>query len=172
MAAQSPDAFDIPDALDALIGGYVGFFETMTALGGALFAANLFLVVRAVGLIRDEGLANVKRRWLVAISGVAALGLILVAFFAQNIILSFHVELVTGAPLADCAAALSDGPVAFFKTCHRAYLKLMTKIALGLGVVSLGSIAIWFLLQFGRQTNEKDPDPVGRAGADDRRRDG
>ncbi|WP_170419263.1 hypothetical protein [Ruegeria atlantica] len=146
---------DITDALSAALEGYLRFFDTTTALGGALFGASVFLIIRAVGIIKDKDVAQIQNRGLILITGLSALVMIVLGFIAQNVALSFNVEIMRVEPFGGCVFPDDLSPTTFFMECHRKYLRTLVwidLIASSTGILSIGS---WFVLQSRSLANEE-----------------
>ena len=107
---------EISDALSAALEGYLRFFDTTTALGGALFGAAVFLIIRAVGIIKDKDVAQIQNRSLIVATGLSALIMIILGFIAQNVALSFNVEVLRVEPFGSlrdlCGLMVSDASAA------------------------------------------------------------
>lgn len=149
---------NIADILAATIEGYLGFFENMATFGGAVFGAALFLTVRHVGIIRDDDLSPLKRGWIVMLAGLLGMATIALHFIAQNFVLAFHTEMLLGRPLdGACKHPFDPDPHAYFTTCYREDLRLLVRIDLAVGSLSMLLTIIWFMNQAihtGRLENE------------------
>ena len=146
---------EISDALSAALEGYLRFFDTTTALGGALFGAAVFLIIRAVGIIKDKDVAQIQNRSLIVATGLSALIMIVLGFIAQNVALSFNVEVLRVEPFGGCEFPDDMSPTTFFMECHRKYLRTLVWIDLIASFVGIFSIGFWFVLQSRSLANEK-----------------
>lgn len=147
---------DISEALKAALEGYLRFFETTTALGGALFGASVFLIIRAVGLINDQDVAQIRNRGLIVVTGVCALIMIVLGFIAQNVALSFNVEILRAEPFGGCDFPIDRLPTTFFMECHRFDLRKLVWLDLLASFVGIAAIGIWFVLQSRSISHEKN----------------
>lgn len=151
-------ASDISDVLDATIAGYLGFFENMATFGGAVFGATLFLVVRHVGIIRDDDLAPLKRGWVVMAAGLFGLATIALNFVAQNFVLAFHTEMLLGRALDDaCYKPFDPNPLTHFRDCYRTDLRNLVRTDLVFGGFAMLLTVTWFVgqaIHTGRLENE------------------
>lgn len=138
---------EISSTLEAALSGYLGFFETTSGLGAALFGATTFIVLRALGLIRDKDLPKIMHLGLLLTAGVCAIAMIMISFIAQNVALSFNVELLLPKAFPGCNFPVDLSPTTFFVDCHRPLLRLLVWIDLAVAFLGLSSIALWFILQ-------------------------
>lgn len=146
---------EISDALSAALAGYLRFFDTTTALGGAFFGASVFLIIRAVGLIRDDDVAQIRNRGLIVMTGLCALVMVVLGFVAQNVALSFNVEILRAEPFGGCEFPADRSPTTFFMECHRTYLRTLVWLDLLASMVGVISIGLWFVLQSRSISNEE-----------------
>ncbi len=158
---------EISDALSAALDGYLRFFDTTTALGGALFGASVFLIIRAVGLIRDQDVAKIRNRGLIVTTGLCALAMIVLGFVAQNVALSFNVEILRSEPFGGCEFPIDKSPTTFFMECHRTYLRTLVWLDLLASMVGVIAIGIWFVLQSRSIPNEEQDSSSSSAVNDD-----
>lgn len=138
---------DVPQALQAAIEGYLGFFEMGSTLGSALFGATLFLLIRALGLVQDRDIARLIGLRLILLAGLCGLGLIVLGFLAHNVALSFFVELMQPTAFSGCEFPADRSPVSFFNQCHRLALRSLVWAASGIMALGIGAIGTWFILQ-------------------------
>ncbi len=142
------------EVLDAALAGYLRFFDTTTALGGALFGAMIFLVVRAVGLVRDDDVSQTGNTRLLVVTGLCAILMIVLGFVAQNVVLSFSVELLRDKPFGGCSFPEDNSPATFFMDCHRKTLRVLVWLDLLASFIGVFCIGLWFILQSRRLSNE------------------
>lgn len=145
---------EISDVLSASISGYLRFFETSAALGSALFGVAVFLIIRAIGIIRDEDVAEITHIRLIVTSGMCALVMIIVGFIAQNVALSFNIELLSGEAHGGCQLPDDKLPATFFMECHRKVFRGLVWINLLAAFLGIASIGSWFVNQSRRVSNE------------------
>ena len=158
---------ELSDALAAALDGYLRFFDTTTALGGALFGASVFLIIRAVGLIRDEDVAQIRNHGLIVTTGLCALVMIILGFVAQNVALSFNVEILRSEPFGGCEFPSDKSPTTFFMECHRTYLRTLVWLDLLASMVGVVTIGTWFVFQ-SRSISNEEQDSSGRSVISDR----
>lgn len=91
---------ELSDTLQAALEGYLRFFETTSSLGGAIFGAAIFLIVRAFGLVSDDGIAKIANVKLILAAGISGLAMVVAGFVAQNVSLNFSVELLRTTPFS------------------------------------------------------------------------
>lgn len=149
MDAASPEPMKqtISDALAGAIEGYLRFFEATSTLGGALFGVSLFLVVRAIGLVKDEDLAQIGSVSWIVTAGMCGVVVVALGIVAQNTVLSFSVELLLEKASTACAFPDTREPVDFFVNCHRKFLWWLVVLNIGAIVVGLGALMGWFYKQ-------------------------
>lgn len=137
----------LSDALAGAIASYLRFFESTSALGGALFGAALFLIARTVGFVSDDRIRPIERPVLVVWAGFLGLGLIACGFIAQNVATAFHVELLRPAAWEGCVFPADRKPETFFMECHRPTLVWLVIVDLIAAALACGCMAWWFVLQ-------------------------
>ena len=147
---------DISDVLAAAIDGYLRFFDTSTTLASAMFGASLFLIVRAVGLVQDSKIGQIAGTRLITTAGLCALVVIVTGFLAQNVALSFYVEMLLPAPFGDCTFPADREPARFFLDCHRVILRSLVWVNLVFSLIAVACLGLWFILQ-SRSVRRENP---------------
>lgn len=138
------DETTLLDFVKGSIDGYLRLFGNYGALGAAFSGATLYVLLRTVGLRKDETFQPTRANFVLWIGGMFGLLLVALNFFAQNIILTYHISIV--APVSNPEACVPlDDPHSFYINCVRWKLVMFAKLGAFCALLGILSFVVWFL---------------------------
>lgn len=150
------DLSDFPDALESLIDAYLRYFAMIGSFGGLLFTASAFLIVRELGIIREEKYRSIEKPWLVGVAGFCGMVLVLIRFLSEGTTLTFFLEATRGNAYSGCTLQTGISVSTFFDECHRAILLIYVRVSAVIMLIALAALAWWFGAEIKRYSRERN----------------